>query len=128
MCCMMCDFYCFFLLAQPPPMPPDVSVVDDLRYAKVRMWLDIFTSHSFFFSPIPAFSLSLSLSQDCTKVIWAIYRAAEIMNRYFHLMNQAALCLRETLHRDYVKWCRKYDEVQLRYSSLIEISVSQISA
>ena len=33
----VCDFYCFFLLAQPPPMPPDVSVVDDLRYAKVRV-------------------------------------------------------------------------------------------
>ena len=88
--------------------------------------LDIFTSLSFYSSLLSL--LSLSLSQDCTKVIWAIYRAAEIMNRYFHLMNQAALCLRETLHGDYVKWCRKYDEVQLRYNSLKEISESQISA
>lgn len=44
--CMMCAIFIVFLLAQPPPMPPDVSVVDDLRYAKVRVWLDIFTSLS----------------------------------------------------------------------------------
>ena len=54
--CVTCVIFIVFLLAQPPPMPPDVSVVDDLRYAKVRMWLDIFTSLSFFVSHFPSLS------------------------------------------------------------------------
>ena len=49
-----------------------------------------------------------------------------MMDRYFRLMNQGALCLRETLDKDYRAWCRKYDEVEVRFSSLIDISNAQI--
>ncbi|XP_019854889.1 PREDICTED: serine/threonine-protein kinase TBK1-like [Amphimedon queenslandica] len=85
------------VVTQPPNMPPETTMVDDLRYAK-----------------------------DCTKAIWVMYRAAETMDRYFRLMNQGALCLRETLDKDYRAWCRKYEEVQVRFNSLIDISNSQI--
>jgi predicted nucleic acid-binding Zn-ribbon protein len=80
-------------------MSPNIEIIDDLKYVK-----------------------------DATKIAWSCLRSAEIVERYFKLMHQGALTLRETINKEYVFWSSSFEETNSLYVSLIDLYESEVSS